>query len=62
MKCSTSFLLFTAPPNQAVKWPLADTPPGFVGVMVACPVIVPVAQLSSPFAKKVTWKIELPGR
>src|SRR5436190_13079532 len=28
--------------------------------MVACPVIVPVAQLSSPFAKKVTWKIELP--
>ena len=43
-------------PNQAAKWPLAETPLGSSGVKVTVPSSVPVTQNSSLTVKKVTWK------
>src|SRR5262245_31968552 len=34
VSCWTSFLLLNASPNQAAKWPLAETPSGLSGVKV----------------------------
>src|SRR5947208_14452912 len=56
VKCWTSFFSLNDSPNQAAKWPLAETPRGSSGVKVTVPSSVPVTQNSSLTVKNVTWK------
>src|SRR5262249_25733463 len=54
--CSTEFFWLSDTPNQVVKRPEADTPPGWSGVTVTVPANVPVAQ-NSPSAWLVAWTL-----